>query len=193
VIAQKKTQLLTRLFPKKKVARTFEDLTKDAQVLATADLIVTTAQAWDVLSRKWNKRKGFSDVKLLVIDNLHLLTEGGSTLEVVISRMRFISSETNGGCRLICLSSSLADFREVAEWIGAPPENTFNFHPSVRPNSVEVVFHTFDQPFRESRLHMMQKQLMQSILHYNRSTLVVVNDKKQARITALDLVSELSG
>lgn len=38
----------------------------------------------------------------------------------------------------------------------------------------------------------MQKQLMQSILHYNRSTLVVVNDKKQARITALDLVSELT-
>jgi len=42
---------------------------------------------------------------------------------------------------------------------------------------------------------MMQKNLMQSVLHYNRSTLVVVNDKndkKQARITALDLVSELS-
>lgn len=38
----------------------------------------------------------------------------------------------------------------------------------------------------------MQKQLMQSVLHYNRSCLVVVNDKKQARITALDLVSELS-
>lgn len=94
--------------------------------------------------------------------------------------------------RLICLSSSIADYKEVAEWIGAPPENTFNFHPSVRPNSVEVIFHSFDQPFRESRLHMMQKQLMQNILHYNRSTLVVVNDKKQARMTALDLVSELT-
>lgn len=111
VIVQKKTQLLTRLFSKKKVARTFEDLTKDAQILAAADLIVTTAQALDVLSRKWNKRKGSNDVKLLVIDNLHLLTEGNSTLEVVISRMRFISSETNGGCRLFCLSSSLADFK----------------------------------------------------------------------------------
>jgi len=39
---------------------------------------------------------------------------------------------------------------------------------------------------------MMQKNLMQNVLHYNRSTLVVVNDKKQARITALDLVSELT-
>ena len=54
------------------------------------------------------------------------------------------------------------------------------------------MFHTFDQPFRESRLHMMQKQLIQSVLHYNRSTLVVVNDRKQARMTAVDLVSELS-
>lgn len=36
---------------------------------------------------------------------------------------------------------------------------------------------------------MMQKNLIQTILHYNRSTLVIVNDKKQARITALDLVS----
>ena len=80
----------------------------------------------------------------------------------------------------------------MAEWIGSPPENTFNFHPSVRPNSVEVIFNSFDQPFRETRLHMMQKQLMQSVLHYNRSCLVVVNDKKQARITALDLVSELT-
>ena len=39
---------------------------------------------------------------------------------------------------------------------------------------------------------MMQKQLMQSILHYNRNALVIVNDRKQARLTALDLVSELS-
>ena len=106
--------------------------------------------------------------------------------------MRTIASERENGLRLICLSASLADYREVAVWMGAPPENTFNFHPHVRPNSCEVIFHNFDQPFRESRLYMMQKQLMLKILHFNRSSLVVVNDKKQARLTALDLVSELT-
>ena len=61
VILEKKTKLLHELFGrKKKVAKTFEDLTKDAQILAQADLIVTTAQAWDVLSRRWKHRKGFS-------------------------------------------------------------------------------------------------------------------------------------
>ena len=56
-------------------------------------MIVTTAQAWDVLSRRWKHRKGFSEIGLLVVDNLHLLTENSSTLEVVISRMRSISGE----------------------------------------------------------------------------------------------------
>jgi pre-mRNA-splicing helicase BRR2 len=126
------------------------------------------------------------------VDNLHLLSENNSTLEIVISRMRYINSENPNSFRLICLSTSLADYREVAEWIGAPPENTLNFHSSVRPNSVEVIFNSYDQPIRESRLHMMQKSLMQNVMHFNRSTLVIVNDKKQARMTALDLVSELS-
>lgn len=60
VIAQKKTALLTKVLNKKKVARTFEDLNKDSQVLANADVIVTTPEAWDVLTRRWKSRKGFS-------------------------------------------------------------------------------------------------------------------------------------
>lgn len=43
VIAQKKSHNLSKLFSKKRVARTFEDLNKDAAILAAADLIVTTA------------------------------------------------------------------------------------------------------------------------------------------------------
>lgn len=123
------------------------------------------------------------------MDNLHLLSENNSTLEIVVSRMRYINSENPNCFRMICLSTSLADYKEVAEWIGAPSENTLNFHSSVRPNSVEVIFNSYDQPIRESRLHMMQKSLMQNVMHFNRSTLVIVNDKKQARMTALDLVS----
>jgi pre-mRNA-splicing helicase BRR2 len=144
------------------------------------------------LTRRWKNRKGFNEIGLVVVDNMHLLSEGNSTLEIVISRMRYINSENPNSFRMICLSTSIADYREVAEWIGAPPENTLNFHSSVRPNSVEVIFNSYDQPIRESRLHMMQKSLMQNVLHFNRSTLVIVNDKKQARMTALDLVSELS-
>lgn len=111
IIAQKKAHYLAKLFNKKKVGKTFEDLNKDAQVLAFADLIVTTAEAWDVLSRRWKSRKGFSEIGLIVVDNLHLLCEGNSTLEVIISRMRYIASEGTNTFRLICLSTSLADYK----------------------------------------------------------------------------------
>jgi replicative superfamily II helicase len=62
VLAVKKAHVLSKYFHslKKKVARTFEDVNKDSQVLATADVIVTTAEAWDVLIRRWKSRKGFS-------------------------------------------------------------------------------------------------------------------------------------
>jgi hypothetical protein len=39
---------------------------------------------------------------------------------------------------------------------------------------------------------MMQKNLIHATKHYNRSTLVFVDDKKQAKLTALDFVSLLS-
>jgi pre-mRNA-splicing helicase BRR2 len=59
VIAQKRCQHLSKIFSKKKVARTFEDLNTDIQILAGADLIVTTPESWDVLTRRWKSRKGF--------------------------------------------------------------------------------------------------------------------------------------
>lgn len=39
---------------------------------------------------------------------------------------------------------------------------------------------------------MMQKNVIHNVRHFNRNALVVVNDKKQAKLTALDFVSLLS-
>ena len=60
VIAQKRCHYLSKIFAKKKVARTFEDLNKDIQVLSSADIILTTPEAFDVLTRRWKNRKGFN-------------------------------------------------------------------------------------------------------------------------------------
>jgi predicted aldo/keto reductase-like oxidoreductase len=39
---------------------------------------------------------------------------------------------------------------------------------------------------------MMQKNLITNMKHYNRNALVMVDDRKQARLTSFDLVSLLS-
>lgn len=80
VIAQKRCHYLSKIFSKKKVAKTFEDLNKDIQILSSADLILTTPEAFDVLTRRWKNRKGFNEISLIVVDNLHLLSENNSTL-----------------------------------------------------------------------------------------------------------------
>lgn len=52
---------------------THEDLTKDSAVLQNMDIVVTTPEAWDILTRRWKVRKGFDKIGLFVVDSLHLL------------------------------------------------------------------------------------------------------------------------
>ena len=59
-------------------------------------------------------------------------------LEVICSRMRYISSQIERNIRLVALSSSLANAKDIAQWLGASPTNTFNFHPNVRPVPLEL-------------------------------------------------------
>ena len=71
---------IAKIFPRKRVGRTFGDLAKDSNILASMDVIVTSPEAWDVVSRRWKARKGFDQIGLLVIENLHMLSEGISIL-----------------------------------------------------------------------------------------------------------------
>jgi replicative superfamily II helicase len=49
------------------------DVTPDMQAVAEADLIVTTPEKWDGISRSWQSRRYVTAVSLLVIDEIHLL------------------------------------------------------------------------------------------------------------------------
>ncbi len=64
--------------------------------------------------------------------------EDGPVLEVVCSRMRYVSSQIDKPIRIVGLSASLADYKDVAQWLGCSANATFNFHPSVRPVPLEL-------------------------------------------------------
>lgn len=49
------------------------DVTPDMQAVAHADVIVTTPEKWDGISRSWQTRSYVKAVTLLVIDEIHLL------------------------------------------------------------------------------------------------------------------------
>ncbi len=87
-------------------------------------------------------------MSLFIVDEMHLLGgPKGPVMEVVTSRMRYISSQAEGGAapiRVVALGHSIANAKEVGEWVGASSHSMFNFPPGVRPVPLEIHIQGFD-------------------------------------------------
>ena len=74
-----------------------------------------------MLSRRWKQRKNVQSVALFVADELHLLGgERGHVMEVVTSRMRYISSQLETKCRVVrragLTETLLSNATQVRKW-----------------------------------------------------------------------------
>lgn len=175
-----------------KVVKLTGETGTDLKLLAKGQIIVTTSDKWDVLSRRWKQRKNVQNVHLFIIDELQLIgAEEGPVLEVVCSRMRYISSQIEKQIRIVALSSSLSDARDVAQWLGCNPNATFNFHPSVRPIPLELHVQGFNMTHNASRISAMSKPVYNSIVKFSphKPVIVFVSSRKQARLTAIDILT----
>ena len=103
----------------------------------------------------------------LVVDEMHLIGgEVGPVLEVVISRMRYISSQTDNKIRILALSTSLANAKDLAEWIGCSHHGLFNFHSNVRPVPLEIHIQGYDIAHVPSRLLAMAKPAYYAVVNH---------------------------
>jgi pre-mRNA-splicing helicase BRR2 len=164
----------------------------DLKVLEKCNLILSAPEPWDMLSRRWKQRKNVQQVVLLIVDEIHLIGgDKGPTLEVLTSRMRYMSSQTDNKTRIVALSASVANAKDIGEWIGASSHSLYNFHPNVRPIPLEIHIQGFDIPHYASRLLAMSKPMYNAInMHSSgKPALIVVADRKQARVSALDIIA----
>jgi pre-mRNA-splicing helicase BRR2 len=168
------------------------DTTADLKLLEQGNLIVATAIHWDSLSRRWKQRKNVQNVALYIADELHLL--GGSegpTLEIVVSRARYVASQLDRKVRIVGLSSSLANAKDAGDWLGAPQHSIYNFAPDVRPVPLEVHIHGFEANHFGSRLLAMSKPAYSAIVGHSpdKPAIIFVPSRKQAQLTAIDLIT----
>lgn len=112
-------------------------------------------------------------------------------LEVVCSRMRYISSQIERKIRIVALSSSVANAKDLGQWLGATTHGLFNFHPNVRPVPMELHIQGFNIAHTQSRLIAMMKPVYLSICKYSPKlpVIVFVPSRKQTRLTAVDLLT----
>ncbi|XP_076593233.1 activating signal cointegrator 1 complex subunit 3 isoform X1 [Chaetodon auriga] len=179
----------------KKVVELTGDVTPDMRAIAQADLIVTTPEKWDGVSRSWQNRSYVQKVAILIIDEIHLLGEDrGPVLEVIVSRTNFISSHTSKTVRVVGLSTALANARDLADWLGIGQVGLFNFRPSVRPVPLEVHIHGFPGQHYCPRMASMNKPTFQAIRSHSpaKPVLIFVSSRRQTRLTALDLIAYLA-
>ncbi|MFD1565123.1 DEAD/DEAH box helicase [Haloarchaeobius amylolyticus] len=107
-----------------------------------ADILVMTPEKLDSATRKHDSRRYdfVTDVDVCVIDEVHLLDADrrGSVLEVTISRLRRLCDP-----RVVALSATMPNVDDVAAWLDAPEETTFEFGEEYRPVDLNAGVKTY--------------------------------------------------
>ncbi|WP_293031763.1 DEAD/DEAH box helicase [Natronococcus sp.] len=107
-----------------------------------ADILVMTPEKLDSATRKHDSRRYdfVTDIDVCVIDEVHLLDADrrGSVLEVTISRLRRLCDP-----RVVALSATMPNVDDVAAWLDAPEEATFEFGEEYRPVELNAGVKTY--------------------------------------------------
>ncbi|PPJ51471.1 hypothetical protein CBER1_09233 [Cercospora berteroae] len=168
------------------------DNTPDTRTIRDADIIVTTPEKWDGISRSWQTRSYVQQVSLVIIDEIHLLGgDRGPILEIIVSRMNYIASQKKGSVRIVGMSTACANAMDLANWLGVK-EGLFNFRHSVRPVPLEIYIDGFPEqrgfcPLMES----MNRPTFLAIKAHSPSkpVIVFVASRRQTRLTARALIN----
>ena len=184
------SQRLSRIGGRKTIVKLTGDTIPDLKLLGESDLTLATPAQWDVLSRQWQRRKNIQTVQLFIADELHMLGgHMGFIYEIIVSRMHYIAVQTENDLRIVGLSVSLSNARDIGEWLGATKHTIYNFSPHARPVSLELHIQSFTIPHFPSLMLAMAKPAYASILQMSpdKPSLVFVPSRKHTRTTALDL------
>lgn len=123
------------------------ELTGDMQLtkseMSETQVLVTTPEKWDVVTRK-----GAGDValinlvKLLIIDEVHLLHgERGPVVEALVARTLRLVESSQSMIRIVGLSATLPNYIDVARFLGVNPMvGLFFFDSRFRPIPLSTNF-----------------------------------------------------
>ncbi|CAF4812787.1 unnamed protein product, partial [Rotaria sp. Silwood1] len=100
-----------------------KELTGDMQLTKTeierTHMIITTPEKWDVITRKsTGDTKFVQSVKLLIIDEIHLLHEDrGPVIEALVARTLRQVEQTQESIRIVGLSATLPNYTDIARFL----------------------------------------------------------------------------
>lgn len=173
-------------------------------------IAVSTPEKWDMFSRRWQQRKEGRAVRslgLVILDDAHLIGADpgrGSVLEVIGSRMRYISAQPakdgKPPCRIVAILDPVSNARDIGHWLGAPSSTVLSFHPSER----SAILNVSVEPavFRAgggvagtaaALVRPVYRAICKNVNSLEDGVIVFVATRRLARSLALELVTMAAG
>ncbi|KAM1009380.1 hypothetical protein FF1_044829 [Malus domestica] len=162
-----------------------------------ADIILTTPEKFDAVTRYRAKDGGmsfFSDIALLLIDEVHLLNDPrGAVLEAIVSRIKMLAqnpelkSSSLAHVRFLAVSATIPNIEDLAEWLKVPVPGIKRFGEEMRP--VKLTTKVFGYtPAKNDFLFekRLQNYIFDILMQYSRgkSALVFCSTRKGAQEAA---------
>jgi pre-mRNA-splicing helicase BRR2 len=168
------------------------ELTGDSQMtkqqISKTQIIVTTPEKWDVITRKSTDTSYTNLVRLIIIDEIHLLhDERGPVLESVIARTIHRAEQTSEDVRLVGLSATLPNYQDVATFLQVDEsKGLFYFDASYRPCALQQQFISIVEKKAIKRYQVTNEVCYEKVLDQagRNQTLVFVHSCKETAKTA---------
>ncbi|KAI8141933.1 Sec63 Brl domain-containing protein [Fennellomyces sp. T-0311] len=145
-----------------------------------SNIIVTTPEKWDSMTRRWTDYKSLMKlITLFVMDEVHILNERrGAVLEACVSRMKTMEHTV----RYVAVSATVPNLQDIADWLGGI---AISFSEEFRPVHLEQI--VYGIPFSGDNMFSFESKLDWKLLemvekHSNRKpTLIFCSTRKSAQ------------
>jgi pre-mRNA-splicing helicase BRR2 len=149
---------------------------------------VTTPEKWDIITRKAGDRTYTQLVRLVIIDEIHLLHDDrGPVLEALVARTLRQVEVTREAIRLVGLSATLPNYEDVATFLRVKPDKgLFFFDSSFRPVPLQQQYIGVTEKKALKRFQVMNEICYEKVLaHAGRNqVLIFVHSRAETVKTA---------
>ncbi|WWD21866.1 hypothetical protein CI109_106354 [Kwoniella shandongensis] len=168
------------------------ELTGDSQLtkqqISETQIIVTTPEKWDVITRKSTDTSYTNLVRLVIVDEIHLLHDDrGPVLESILSRTIRKMDQTHDEVRVVGLSATLPNYKDVAAFLRVDvKKGLFYFDASYRPVGLKQQFIGVTEKKAIKRLQTINEVCYEKVLNQagKTQTIVFVHSRKETGKTA---------
>ena len=171
-----------------------KELTGDMQLTRAeadrADILVTTPEKWDVVTRKGGDGSLSQTCGLLIIDEVHLLAdERGAVIESLVARVHRLVESSQRQVRVLGLSATLPNYKDVARFLHVDEgRGLFYFGPEYRPVPLRQqyvgVTEVKDRFRKEKKMNEICYEVVTDSLRRGHQVMVFVHSRRGTGDTA---------